>query len=165
MVGRRRADYGRGVGNAAIDHTTELDHDSLVVLRGASWADFQRMLDLRGDAAGPRFAYLEGMREVDITPYGAWTLENKAAQRGAEPDECYVVGSDPDPSSPDLAIEVVWTSGRLDKLQIYRKLGVREVWYWRRGKAELELFALRGDSYVPIDASEVLSTASTIGSC
>ncbi len=31
---------------------------------------------------------------------------------------------------PDLAIEIVQTSGGVDKLEIYRRLGVREVWFW-----------------------------------
>jgi Uma2 family endonuclease len=53
-----------------------------------------------------------------------------------------------------LAIEVVWTSGRLDKLEIHRKLGVREVWVWRRGR--LAVHALRGESYEAVAASEVL---------
>jgi Uma2 family endonuclease len=157
------------------------DHDGLVVLDGATWADFQRMMEIRGDRSAPRFAYLEGRleimapsrthesiksmlgclveaccfeRDVAITPYGSWTLEDKAVERGAEPDECYVVGDVEDPARPDFAIEVVWTSGRIDKLEIYRKLGVREVWYWRRG--QLDLFALRGDRYEPIASSEVL---------
>ena len=39
----------------------------------------------------------------------------------------------PDPKRPDLAIEIEWTSGRIDKLEVYRKLGVPEVWYWRDG--------------------------------
>jgi Uma2 family endonuclease len=55
---------------------------------------------------------------------------------------------------PDLAIEVVWTSGGLDKLEIYRLLGVREVWRWDDGV--ITIFALRGDRYEPIDRSELL---------
>ena len=27
-------------------------------------------------------------------------------------------------------IEVVWTSGGIDKLEVYRRLGVGEVWFW-----------------------------------
>jgi Uma2 family endonuclease len=158
-----------------------MDQDHIVVLPGATWADFQRMQEIRGDRSAPRFAFLEGRleimspsrshesiksrigrlveawcleNEVEITPYGSWTLENKTLERGAEPDECYVLGSDEDPLRPDLAIEVVWTSGRLDKLEIYRKLEIREVWYWRKG--HLELFALRSDQYEAIDGSEVL---------
>jgi Uma2 family endonuclease len=53
-----------------------------------------------------------------------------------------------------LAIEVVWTSGRIDKLAIYRKLGVAEVWYWRRGR--IQPYGLRGERYVPLTTSEVL---------
>ncbi len=156
--------------------------DAYVVLSGATWADYQRMLELRGERSTPRLAYLEGdlqlmspsrwhdyvksmlgclveawcfETERDITPYGSWTLESKAAERGAEPDECYVVGDVEDPERPDLAIEVIVTSGGLDKLEIYRKLGVREVWFWRDGA--ITLHALRGEVYQAIAASEVLA--------
>lgn len=158
-----------------------LDHDSVVVLRGGAWADYQRLLQLRGERSLPRITYLEGAIElmipsrshqgiksmigrlveawcletgVDITPYGSWTLEHKELDRGVEPDECYVLGDDTDPQYPDLAIEVEWTSGRLDKLDVYCQIGVREVWCWRQG--ELTLHALRGEQYVPIEHSEVL---------
>jgi len=94
-------------------------------------------------------------RGVDISPYGAWLLESKAEERGIEPDECYVVGDVPDPRVPDLAIEVVWTSGGIDKLEVYRKFGVREVWFWIQ--EQLHLYALRGDTYEVIDRSEILS--------
>ena len=160
----------------------ETQSDNVVLLRDATWADYQRLLEIRGEKSVPRLAYLEGTVEimspshfheaiksmlgrlveawcvekgVDITPFGSWTLEDKEAERGVEPDECYVLGSaDPMPERPDLAIEVVWTSGGLDKLQLYRKLGVRELWFWRREK--LELFRLRDQQYEPILASEVL---------
>ena len=55
---------------------------------------------------------------------------------------------------PDVAIEVVWTSGGIDKLDVYRKLGVREVWFYERGG--LRFFALRVDSYVETPRSELL---------
>jgi Uma2 family endonuclease len=155
--------------------------DHIVVLRGASWADYQRVLEIRGDRSAPRITYLEGTLElmspskdhegiksmigrlveawclergVDISPYGAWTLEKKEVDRGVEPDECYVVGDNPHAERPDFAIEVVWTSGGLDKLDVYRKLGVREVWYWERGT--LQVHALRDERYEAIAASEVL---------
>jgi len=31
---------------------------------------------------------------------------------------------------PDIAIEVVLTSGGIEKLPVYAGLGVREVWFW-----------------------------------
>lgn len=106
-------------------------------LQGATWADFQRLLELRGDAPVPRFAYLEGTH-----------------RRGIEPDECYVVGEVTDPDVPDLAIEVVWSSGGLDELDIYRRLRVREVWFWI--DETLHLYGLRGNGYEPLARSEAL---------
>jgi Uma2 family endonuclease len=32
---------------------------------------------------------------------------------------------------PELAIEVVTTSGTINKLDVYRGLGVPEVWFWK----------------------------------
>ena len=34
---------------------------------------------------------------------------------------------------PDIAFEVIWTSGGLDKLAVYEGLEVPEVWLWRSG--------------------------------
>lgn len=155
--------------------------DDVVLLHHASWADYQRLLEMRGDHAVPRLSYLEGVVEImspskaheatksmigclveayclemgiDIMPYGSWTHESKESQRGAEPDECYVLGDVPDPERADLAIEVVLTSGGLNKLEIYRKLRVREVWLWKRG--QLSVFELVGESYEPRERSTFL---------
>jgi len=54
----------------------------------------------------------------------------------------------------DLAIEVIWTSGGLSKLEVYRKLDVREVWIWKASK--IEVFTLRDENYVPLERSELL---------
>jgi Uma2 family endonuclease len=94
-------------------------------------------------------------RGVEFSTYGSWTLKDAAVERGAEPDECYVFGTAAEPERPDLAIEVVWTSGGIDKLDVYRKLGVREVWYWRRGT--IQPYALRGEQYEAIERSELLA--------
>jgi Uma2 family endonuclease len=155
--------------------------DKIVVLRDATWADFQRLLELKGEASVPRLAYLEGAIEImtpsrpheslksmvgrlvevwclendiEFSPYGSWTLEKKEKASGIEPDECYVFGVVREPERPDLAIEVVWTSGGVKKLDIYCNLGVREVWFWRRGK--LTAHVLRGDAYEEVSDSEVL---------
>lgn len=58
---------------------------------------------------------------------------------------------------PDIAIEVIWTSGGLDKLEVYRKLGVREVWIYEHGA--LRFFALRGDEYAACPRTELLPAA------
>ncbi len=49
---------------------------------------------------------------------------------------------------------MIWTSGGIDKLDIYRKLGVAEVWIWERGK--LTPYVLRGDGYEEVAESEKL---------
>lgn len=166
------------------DEEVRDDRDSIVHVRNATWADYQRQLELRGEKAVPRITYLEGLLElmapsrkhesqksmigrlveawcfetgVEISPFGSWTLESKESERGAEPDECYIVGEETDANVPDLAIEVVLTSGGIDKLEVYRKLGVREVWFYTRGK--LRFFALRrepDDVYREIPHSELL---------
>ena len=152
-----------------------------IVLRGATWADLQRMLEMRGDKGSPRFAFDDGSLEImspsrthehiksmigclveafcmerglDITPYGSWTLEDKAALAALEPDECYVLGDVKEPARPDLAIEVALTSGGLEKLAVYRRLGIREVWIWKGGA--LTVHELRGDRYEVVPASVLL---------
>jgi Uma2 family endonuclease len=47
-------------------------------------------------------------------------------QAGGEPDESYTFSKSDD--GPELVIEVNWTRGGIDKLEIYRRLGIREVW-------------------------------------
>jgi Uma2 family endonuclease len=164
-----------------VDHDDAPVEDKIVVLRGATWADYRRALEMRGEVSSLRLAYLEGALEV-ITPsrsheglkfkigrlvevwclenaiefsgYGSWTLESEDEARGIEPDECYVFGNVSEPQRPNLCIEIVWTSGGLDRLEVYRKLGVREVWFWRRGR--LTAHALRDQAFSEVLASEVL---------
>lgn len=165
----------------SVDRNDEPQEDHVVVLDGVSWEVYQRLLKIRGEHSVPRYAYLEGLLEI-MSPsrtheslksligclvevyclekgirfctYGSWTLKNKKAKSGVEPDECYVFGPARDAKAPDLAIEVIWTSGGLDKLDIYRKLKVREVWVWRRGVLTPHL--LRGEKYAAARSSELL---------
>ncbi|HYQ02512.1 MAG TPA: hypothetical protein VER96_27760 [Polyangiaceae bacterium] len=52
---------------------------------------------------------------------------------------------------------MIWTSGGLDKLEIYQKLGVREVWFYERGS--LKFSSLRGESYQECKRSPLLPEA------
>jgi Uma2 family endonuclease len=161
--------------------TRDIASDDIIVLRGATWADYQRLLELRGERAVPRMSYLAGVLElmspsrthevlksmigrlveafciergIDVSPYGSWTLESKENGRGVEPDECYVLGNNPDPERPDLAIEVIWKSGSIDKLELYRKLRVREVWIWRKGA--IGVYGLQNEVYQRLSQSEAI---------
>jgi Uma2 family endonuclease len=160
------------------DRPTE---DHIVRFHEATWADYEHLLAMRGDKSAPRIAFLEGEieimspsrqhesiksrigrlvetwcleRGVEFSTYGSWTVGDKRVERAAEPDECYVFGQVAAPQRPDLAIEVVWTSGGINKLEIYRKLGVREVWFWQKGL--ITLYGLRGEQYEAIPRSEAL---------
>jgi Uma2 family endonuclease len=88
---------------------------------------------------------------IDLSPYGAWTLKHAPRKAGAEPDECYIVGADQDKDAPDLVIEVAWTTGGLDKLEIYRRLGIGEVWLWRAEQVEIRV--LRRGGYERVSRS------------
>lgn len=63
---------------------------------------------------------------VDIFPQGSTTYRSEPERRGLEPDESYSVHEHK--SIPDLAIEVVYSSYRVDKLDVYRGLRIGEVW-------------------------------------
>jgi Uma2 family endonuclease len=78
-------------------------------------------------------------KRINCIPMGSTTFRNKAKKAGAEPDECYCIGEEK--NVPDIAIEVNMTSGNIDKLEIYRRLGVKEVWMWKSN--ELNLYHLR----------------------
>jgi Uma2 family endonuclease len=57
---------------------------------------------------------------------------------------------------PDLAIEVVFTSGGLDKLKAYKQLKIPEVWFWEDGVLEVYHLRLEGKElyYEKVSSSE-----------
>lgn len=149
-------------------------HDQVVSLSNVSWEDYERIDALRGDSATPRLTFVDGVLElmspgtshesdkkklarifeaylecleVAAEGVGSWTVKNRKRKLGAEADECYVFTAAPlKPSvkAPDLVIEVIYSSGSVDKLEVWRKLGAKEVWFWRRGK--LDVFVRRGEA-------------------
>lgn len=133
--------------------------DQVVVLRNITWQQYEQIDRAKGDDAQPLIAYLDGELELVTTSndherikkmlgrlieiyaverglrldgFGHATLRKKVKRAGAEPDEWYKTrkGS----KMPDLAIEVVFTSGGVDKLEIYRRFGIPEMWFWVNGK-------------------------------
>ena len=142
-----------------------------VVFYGVTWDGYLAIDKLRGPDSRPRMAYLDGELEVmspspdhelikhllaryleafadakgrTLNGYGSTTFRKRIKKAGAEPDECYYVGKIT--KFPDLAIEIVWTSGGVDKLEIYRRLGVREVWFWIDDV--IHVYRLVADRYV-----------------
>ena len=154
--------------------------DQRVTLYDVSWSDFELILQIRGARGGVRVTYLDGVLELlspsvdhegikttigrlleayaeemglSFNGFGSWTLKNAARARALEPDECYAL-SVGRPTRSDLAIEVIWTSGGLDKLEVYRGLGVGEVWFWREGV--IDVWGLVGERYERREHSALL---------
>ena len=141
-----------------------------VVYNNLSWERYLALDKALGDdRSGPRFYYLDGNLEImttsrdhehikkwlgmlleiylseetdlPISMHGQATLRLAPKQVGAEPDESYCLGGEKE--FPDLVVEVALTSGGVKKLELYRRFGVPEVWFWRQGR--LEIHALSGD--------------------
>jgi Uma2 family endonuclease len=152
--------------------------DSCLTLREVSWSEFESLEAAFESVGGIKFAYLDGileimtvspeheetkgtiralleayLREKSIRFYikGSPTLGSKELGARKEPDESYNFLTKK--AIPDLAIEVVFTSGGIDKLQLYKRLGIPEVWFWEDGV--LSIYCLR-EEYEKVDRSELL---------
>ena len=133
--------------------------DQRVALR-FDWKGLESFLTARGESSATRIAYLDGHLEimspstshevykkriarlleawaeesdVELDGYGSWTVKSKRRGAAAEADECYLVGHRAVGKRPDLVIEVNWTSGGIDKLEVWDRLEVPEVWMWTDG--------------------------------
>lgn len=148
-----------------------------LILRGISWQQYLTIDSVLEGVPGLRLTYCQGILEVmtlsprherekkviarllemyafaknlDLHGCGSTTYRNEAEARGLEPDECYCVGELKD--IPDFAIEVIVTSGGIDKLQVYLGLNVSEIWFWQEGK--FSLYRLQEGVYQQCEKSE-----------
>jgi Uma2 family endonuclease len=94
-------------------------------------------------------------RDAPLYGYGSTTFRRELKERGLEPDECYCVGADLR-TYPDLAIEVVMTSGGIEKLPVYQGLEVKEVWFWTDESREFQLYGLGENGYERIARSRLV---------
>ncbi|MEZ2276927.1 MAG: Uma2 family endonuclease [Microcoleus sp.] len=152
--------------------------DSCLTLKGVSWSQFESLEAAFESVGGIKFAYLDGileimavspehqdtkstigilleayLREKSIRFYakGSPTLGSEEIWARKQPDESYNLQTKK--AIPDLAIEVIFTSGGIDKLQLYKRLGIPEVWFWEDGV--LSIYYLR-EEYEKVDRSELL---------
>jgi Uma2 family endonuclease len=160
----------------ATDRVTPTATDQLITLRG-DWEQFKLIQQGCEQNPGARLFYFDGtieilmpgllhenfsriigwmlsyflltQKQIEFTPAGSVTQE-KAGVSSAQADESYCLG-DRKPI-PDLSIEVIFTSGSISKLAVYKALGVTEVWFWQDGV--LALYRLRHGNYEPIKSSE-----------
>jgi len=103
------------------------------------------------------------VRDIPLRSGGATTHRREDLQQGLEPDESYWVEHEPqmraardldlavDPP-PDLVVEVDMTSSSLDRIKIYRQLGVPEVWHWTAKNLRF-LVREEGEQYATVSQS------------
>lgn len=150
-----------------------------ILLSGVSWEQFEQ-IEAALDETGVRLTYLDGVLEIMNPPsleheepkktvgmlleiylrekgmrfyaVGSTWLGKKEKETRREPDESYSLGSKK--PVPDLVLEVVVTSGGINKLHIYQRLKVPEVWFWEDGG--LSVYCLRDIDYEKSTRSELL---------
>ena len=155
------------------------DPEERFLTSGVSWQAYESLLASLGNSSSYRLSYLAGILEI-MSPSRSHELDKKAIgrlleayleekqirfwglgsttfrkedqQAGKEPDECYCIDTDKD--IPDLAIEVIYTSGGVDILNIYQRLGVREIWLWQN--KQFTIYCLQDNHYQKINQSQLL---------
>ncbi|MGK7873328.1 MAG: Uma2 family endonuclease [Xenococcaceae cyanobacterium] len=155
-----------------------ISQEQYLIISGISWSQLEAIEAAFENVAGVRFIYLDGileimtvspehedtkstigllieayMREKNIRFYrrGSPTLGSEEQRARKEPDESYNLETQK--AIPDLVIEVVFTSGGIDKLQLYKRIGIPEVWFWEDGI--LDVYHLK-EEYERLECSELL---------
>ena len=99
--------------------------------------------------------------DIVLYGYGSKTFRNEKRLRGLEPDECFCRGKDRE--CPDFALEVIESHALLDKLRVYRGLGVSEVWLFE--KEAFRVVALLGGRFTPLEKSLALPELDPEAAC
>jgi Uma2 family endonuclease len=164
------------------------DPEETSIISDLDWQTYEALLTRLEDNAHYRVTYLNGileivspsirhekikkrlatlleryliLQQIQHIPMGSSTLKNKLKNAGAEPDECYCIGSETE--IPNLAIGVNITSGNINKLATYQQLGIEEVWIWAGNR--LNIYDLREEissdssliyGYERVERSELL---------
>jgi Uma2 family endonuclease len=146
------------------------EKDKLFICSDTSWDEYETILRQKANSSAYRISFLNGVLkimspsrnheiikdfiyllivtycdliELDYYPLGSTTLKQKDKSVGKEPDTSFCFGSLK--QIPDLAVEVVFSSGSVEDLEKYQKLSVKEVWFWINN--QLEIYSLVDDSY------------------
>jgi Uma2 family endonuclease len=161
---------------------TTSQQDRLLGLHGLSWQQFKRIQSSFADISHIRLSYLRGTLEImtlnepheaivaaleallifycveigiEVYDTGSTTREKAEAEVSLQPDISYFIGGSEGKDYPDLAIEVIFTSGGIKKLDRYKCLGIKEVWLWQNEK--LSLYKLQENNYEQVSQSQFFS--------
>ena len=152
-----------------------------ITLNNISWQQYETLVTTLSPSPNLRLSYDRGLLEmmvtstqhemikclirrllgiyvfvenIDLYSYGSATFSSEAAARGLEADESYCIGQRRE--VPDLAIEVVITSGGINKLDIYQGLEISEVWFWQNDSFTLYQLIDSATGYREIESSQLL---------
>ncbi len=164
-----------------IDSDRILQYDQTLIVAGATWADYEKFDSI--EYPGYRVSYFNGIitivspslnhetiaevinylvvaycRQYNLLyfPMRSTTLKNPPLV-GKEPDVSFAFGTKK--SLPDLAIEVVYSSGGIADLEKYKYLGIKEIWIWQN--EQIKFYKLVDYNYLEIQMSNCLSKLSS----
>ncbi|MFP4133947.1 MAG: Uma2 family endonuclease [Halothece sp.] len=146
-------------------------------LSGINWQQFKSIETSFDSISGVRLIYLDGALEIVILGkeheyykstisllleaylrakkirfyrQGSATLGDQEITGQKEPDESYSIGSQKE--RLDLVIEVVVSSGGINTLEIYKRIGIQEVWFWE--DSVLKIYSLQ-ETYQLLEKSSL----------
>ncbi|MBW4667467.1 MAG: Uma2 family endonuclease [Cyanomargarita calcarea GSE-NOS-MK-12-04C] len=151
--------------------------EKLLTLPDISWEQFKGIEAQLKDNRNVRLSYLSGTLEImspigDKHEYvkrtlgylleaymrvkgirfygrGGFTLEEPGYASGT-PDESYCIGSNKE--TPDIVIEVIITSGTINRKELYKPKRVPEVWFWKSDSMRIFRLNTSGE-YEEVDRS------------
>ncbi|MCW5314410.1 Uma2 family endonuclease [Nostoc sp. KVJ3] len=150
-----------------IDQPTE---EKLVTLKNISWDQFKGIETQLQENRNIRLSYLSGILEI-MSPIGdkhekvkrtlgllleaymknlgirfycrgGFTLEEPGYASGT-PDESYSIGTEKE--VPDIVIEVIVTSGTINRKELYKPKKVPEVWFWKSNSIKIFRLSEQGE--------------------
>ncbi|MEA5602974.1 Uma2 family endonuclease [Nostoc sp. UHCC 0252] len=151
--------------------------EKLVTLKDVSWEQFKGIETQLQENRNVRLSYLSGileimspigdkhekvkstvgllleayMKKLGIRFYrrGGFTLEEPGYASGT-PDESYSIGTEKE--VPDIVIEIIVTSGTINRKELYKPKKVPEVWFWKSNSIEIFRLSEQGE-YEQVDRS------------
>ncbi|MDJ0579839.1 Uma2 family endonuclease [Crocosphaera sp.] len=163
----------------AFNNNTTVKEQKLILPGCYDWQQFKGIKTLIEQQPGVKISYLDGVielmtlgekheiiksiiaillgiyfwkKDIEFIPVGSATRESEEKGVSFEPDESYYIGEKKE--HPDLAIEVNITSGRVKKLERYKRFKIKEVWLWQHNK--FSLYTLQDNEYKQIFQSQLL---------
>ena len=159
---------------------SDTDREQRLLMPGTyTWKEFEALENLLAESPGLRITYLDGSieimtlgeaheqiksligmfleayliaMEIEFIPVGSATRRGEEKGTSFEPDESYYLYVKKE--QPDLAIEVILTSGNLRKLEKYRRFNIPEVWLWEDDR--LQVYYLGAEGYELVERSQLL---------